>query len=198
MKQQVNLYLSEFRVKKDSLTPLMMGQVLAGIAITMVAVTALNYFMRWQVSTELADLQEVLIEETRKTNLLDSELARRSQSTDLSSRLDRAEANLSSSRQIAEFLSETKLGNVNGFSEYFKDLSRASAAGIALSKFEFSEGGEEVVISGKVVDSALVPLYVNNIKQGKSPLKYSRFSPSISRDGVGGQLFLFELSNKSE
>ena len=68
MKQQVNLYLSEFRVKKDSLTPLLMGQVLAGIAITMVAVTALNYFMRWQVSTELADLEKILIEETRKTN----------------------------------------------------------------------------------------------------------------------------------
>jgi hypothetical protein len=198
MKQQVNLYLAEFRVQKDSVTPLLMGQVLAGIVITMVVFTLFDVFTRWQLEGELAEIQKVLIEETSKTDSLDDLLAKRSQTTDLSERLAQAEATLRSSRQIAEFLGETKLGNVDGFSEYFKDLSRASVAGLALNKFEFSKGGEEVTISGNVAASVLVPRYVDNIKQGSSPLKYSRFSPSISRVGDGGQFFSFELSNRGE
>lgn len=198
MKQQVNLYLAEFRVQKDAVTTLLMSQVLGGIVLTMLVITCFDIFTRWQLEGELASLRQVLTEETRKTGLLDDQLARRSQNSDLASRLARAEATLSSSRQIAEFLSGTKLGNVNGFSEYFKDLSRASVEGMALNKFEISKGGEEVLISGKVANSVLVPLYVDNIKQGNSPLKYSRFSPSISRDEVGVQLYSFELSNRSE
>lgn len=195
MKQQVNLYLAEFRVEKDQLTALLMGQVLGGIILTMVVIAALDSFTRWQLEGELKQLNQVLAVETTKTNNLDAQLARRSQSTDLSNRLVQAETTLSSSRQIADFLSGTKLGNVNGFSEYFKDVSRAMIPGLALSRFEFSEGGDGVTISGKVADSALVPLYVNNVKQGSSPLRSSRFSPRISRDG---QLYSFVLSNRNE
>lgn len=198
MKQQVNLYLAEFRVQKDPVTPLLMGQVLGAVIITMIVVAVIDVITRWQLEGELEDLREVLVQETRKTSDLDSQLARRSQSDDLANRLAQAEATLGSSRQIAEFLSETKLGNVNGFSEHFKDLSRAIIPGLAVSEFEFSEGGDAVTIRGKVADSALVPLYVNNIKQGKSPLRSARFSPRINRKGKREQLYSFELSNRNE
>ncbi|MFK7865575.1 MAG: hypothetical protein AB8B95_15270 [Pseudohongiellaceae bacterium] len=195
MKQQVNLYLAEFRVQKDPVTPLLMGQVLGAVIVTMMVMTLFDVFTRWQLEGELNDLRAVLAEETTKTSRLDGLLASRSQSDDLSTRLLQAEATLSSSRQIAEFLSETKLGNVRGFSEYFKDLSRAMIPGVALSRFVFSDGGEGVTIAGKVADSALVPLYVNNVNQGSSPLRSRRFSPRITRDG---RLYSFELSNVDE
>lgn len=198
MKQQVNLYLAEFRVAHDPVTPLLMGQVLGGILITMIVMAAMNYFTRWQLESELDEIRTVLIEETTKTSRLDAQLARRTRSEELANRLEQAEATLRSSKQIADFLSETKLGNVRGFSEHFKDLSRASLAGLALTDFEFSKGGEGVRIAGKVADSALVPLYVNNIKSGESPLKHSRFSPSISRDSESRNLYSFELSNRNE
>lgn len=195
MKQQVNLYLTEFRVEKDQLTVLLMGQVLGGIVLTMIVVAALDVFTRWQLEGELTEVRQVLAVETTKTNGIDAQLASRSQNTDLTARLSREEAVLNDLEQIAEFLSETKLGNVTGFSEYFKDISRAMIPGVTLSGFEFSEGGEGVSISGKVADSALVPLYVNNVKQGSSPMRSARFSPKISRDG---QLYSFELSNRNE
>lgn len=195
MKQQVNLYLSEFRVEKDKLTVLLMGQVLGGIVLTMVVVAAFDAFTRWQLEGELAEVTQVLAAETTKTNNIDAQLASRSQNSDLIARLENDEAVLNDLERIAEFLSETKLGNVRGFSEYFKDISRAMIPGVTLSGFEFSEGGEGVTISGKVADSALVPLYVNNVKQGSSPMRSARFSPRISRDG---QLYSFELSNRNE
>ena len=128
MKQQINLYLPEFKVEKDPLTVLVMAQVLAVMLAIMIVVSSYEAFTRWQLGTELADLRVTLAEETRNTAALDAELSRRSQNVELSNRLDRAEAVLASSQQVRDFLSGVKLGNVSGFSEYFKDLSRAAVS----------------------------------------------------------------------
>jgi hypothetical protein len=197
MQQQINLYLPEFRTKKDLLTPLLMGQILGGVLAVCVLVSAYDLFTRWRLASQLADVQEVLIEETRKTDELDDQLARRSQNTALSDRLEQAESRLDASRQIRDFLSETKLGNVGGFSEYFKDLSRASMEGLSLNEFTFMNGGEDIILRGQVLDSVLVPRYVNNIENGNSPLRNMTFSPMISRSEVSEQIFSFELSTSN-
>ena len=95
-------------------------------------------------------------------------------------------------------MSETNLGNVDGFSEHFKDLSRASIDGLSTTAFQFTDGGEQATMSGQVRDSALVPRYVQNIESGQSPLRNKTFSPSISRAEVESQIFTFELSTTSE
>lgn len=198
MQQQINLYLPEFRLKKDALTFNTMVLVLLGLLGLQVAVFAYDSFDTWLLSNRLESLQATLAEETRKTNELDEVLARRSENTELTNTLESAEARLESSRQIRDFLSQTKLGNTEGFSEYFKDLSRASLDGMRITRFSFSNGGEQVELSGEVVDSALVPRYVSNIENGQSSLRTMHFSPSISRDDVSSRLFGFALSSENE
>lgn len=198
MQQQINLYLPEFRVKKDPVTALLMGQVLAGVIGVMMLVTLFDLFTQWRLGNELETLQATLQEETQRTDQIDEQLARRSQNTELADRLERAEARLEASIQIRDFLGETQLGNVNGFSEYFKDLSRAAFDGISLSQFSFSEGGSMVRLVGQTVDSAMVPRYVDNIESGNSGLRMQQFSPSISRTSVEDQLFRFELVTNRE
>jgi hypothetical protein len=144
MNQQINLYLPEFKVKKDALTVLLMGQILGAIVAVMLLLSAFDLVTQWSLNGELAELREVLREETRKTGELDEVLARRSQNNVLTERLNLAEAQLESSRQIRRFLSETKLGNVVGFSEYFKDISRATISGLSVTEFAFASGGEQV------------------------------------------------------
>jgi hypothetical protein len=198
MNQQINLYLPEFKVKKDAVTAQLMLQLLGSLAAIMVLISLYDVFDRWQLNRELADLGKTLVEETRKTDELDEVLARRAQNTVLSDRLEQAEARLESSRQIRNFLSDTTLGNVSGFSEFFKDLSRASIDGLSITEFSFSNGGRSTRIAGQVLDSAMVPRYVNNIEQGQSPLRNQHFSPSISRSDIQTQYFDFVLSNASE
>lgn len=198
MKQQVNLYLPEFKVKKDPVTALLMGQILGGVVVLMFLVSSYQLFARWQLNSELEQLRASLEEETRKTDELDEVLARRSQNDELTERLEVAEERLQSRRQIRNFLSETQLGNVVGFSEFFKDLSRAAMDGLSLSGFAFSNGGERVNISGLVVDSSMVPRYVDNLKAGNSPLRGKHYSPSISRSDVASQYFEFSLSTANE
>lgn len=198
MNQQINLYLPECRIQKDPVPPLLMGQILGGVLAVMVLVTAFDLINRWRLGGQLGELRAALQEETRRTDELDEQLARRSQNTELTDQLDRAEARLEASIQIRDFLSETQLGNIEGFSEYFKDLSRAAFDGISLSEFTFSQGGDRARLVGRTVDSAMVPRYVDNIERGNSGLRQHRFSPSISRATVEEQVFDFELVTNLE
>lgn len=198
MKQQINLYLSDFKVKKDALSVLLISQILGAVIVLMILNSGYELITRWQLNGEISDLQISLAEETRKTEELDGQLALRSQSDELVLRLEQAEARLDSRRQIRTFLSESKLGNVAGFSEYFKDLSRASIEGLSITEFSFSRGGDDVSVVGRVIDSAMVPRFVSNLESSTSTIKGKHFSPSISRADIEDQYFLFELRTSNE
>lgn len=195
MKQQINLYLPEFKVKKEALTALVMAQVLGTVIVVMALISSYDYFARWQLDRELAELQATLQEETRKTNELDGQLAGRSQDAELVELLEFAEARLDSDRQVRDFLSETKLGNETGFSEYFKDLSRASIEGLSLSEFTISSGGDRLSLIGQVVESAMVPRYVRNLEQSNSPIRSQHFGTTIA---LADQYYSFALSTSNE
>ena len=156
MKQQINLFLEEFRVQKDPLTAVLMGKIIGGVLGIMLMLSSYDLLVRWSLGNELSEIREVLVVETRKTNEIDELLARRSENTVLSNRLEQAEIRLVASQEIRDFLSETQLGNLNGFSEYFKDLSRASMNGLSITNFTFSNGGGNAQLVGHVLDSATV------------------------------------------
>lgn len=195
MTQQVNLYLPELRVRKDPLSAVLMLQIVGGLTALLLLISAYDLVRGWQLERELEALQVTLEEETRRTEELDEVLAGRSENTGLTTRLERAEERLEASRQIRDFLSRTRLGNVEGFSEYFKDLSRASVDGLSITEFSFSNGGDVIQVAGQVLDSALVPRFVDNIQNGRSPLRNKRYSPLISRSE---RAFTFELSSTGE
>jgi hypothetical protein len=198
MNQQINLYLSEFRVKRDRLTVLLMGKILGGIVVVMVLLSSYDYLLRWQLNGELAPLQVTLREETQKTSELNGLLAQRSQSEQLTRRLELAEAQLIGDGQVIDFLGRSKLGNLVGFSEYFKDLSRASIDGFALSRIDISNGGNQVSLSGQVVDSSLVVKFVSNLRYGNSPIRDLNFSTNITRGSISDDTFPFTLSTSNE
>ncbi len=198
MNQQINLYLPEFVVQKDPFTAVLMGQILAAAVVLMALVSAWDLVGRWRLGSELEALQATLAEETRKTAALEAQVAQRSQDLRLLAQLEAAEARYASALQIRDFLSDTKLGNMDGFSEYFKDLSRAAVEGLSLSEFEFSEGGEQISMAGQVLNSAIVPRYVNSLENGQSSMRAKTFSPSIVRSDADALLFDFELSTTHE
>jgi len=198
MNQQINLYLPEFVVQKDPFTAVLMGQILAAAVVLMALVSAWDLVGRWRLGSELEALQATLAEETRKTAALEAQVAQRSQDLRLLAQLEVAEARYASALQIRDFLSDTKLGNMDGFSEYFKDLSRAAVEGLSLSEFEFSEGGEQISMAGQVLNSAIVPRYVNSLENGQSSMRAKTFSPSIVRSDADALLFDFELSTTHE
>lgn len=198
MKQQINLYLPEFRVKRDKLTVPLMGKVLGGVVVLMVLLTGYDYLVRWQLDGELVELRATLSDESRKTGELEGLLAQRSQSEQLTSRLREAEARLISDRQVVNFLGGAKLGNLIGFSEHFKDLSRASIDGFSLSNIQIESGGERVNLGGQVIDSSLVVKFVSNLRFGNSSMSNLNFSTNIARASTDESAFPFTLSTVHE
>lgn len=195
--QQINLFLPEFRVKKDPITAVLMLQVVGVIAVFMLLLGGIDSWRRGSLNTELEALQAELAQEIAKSDDLQRQLAGRSENTELLDRLDRAQARLDSSRQIRNFLGETKLGNVDGFSEHLKDLSRASSEGLTLREFTLNEGGDEVVLTGMVMNPAMLPRFVNNIQRGNSPLRNAQFNLSQSRLD-GDEFYTFRLGTNSD
>ncbi|MFT7205780.1 MAG: cell division protein FtsL [Pseudohongiellaceae bacterium] len=171
MKQQINLYLSEFRVKRDRLTVLLMGKIVGVVVVVMLLLSSYDYFLRWQLNGELAELRSTLSEETQKTGELDGLLAQRAQSEQLTLRLADAEARLIADRQV--------INSIDGF---------------MLSNIRISSGGEQVSLNGQVADSSLVVKFVSNLKFGNSSIRDLNFSTNIARDSAEDRVFPFALS----
>ena len=198
MNQQINLYLPEFRAKKDALSALVMGQILGSIVAVMVIVASVDIYTQRGLRGELAKLNGILQQETEKSSKLSEVLTRRSQNAVLIDRLDQAEAQLETSREIRSFLSQEIAGQAVGFSEHFKDISRASMSGLSVSEFSIGKGGEVVKLSGDVLSSALVPRYVSRLEDSNSLIRSLQFSPRIYRSDAGSKFFEFELSSSNE
>ncbi|MFM1897488.1 MAG: hypothetical protein RLZZ385_2562 [Pseudomonadota bacterium] len=194
MKQQVNLYLPEFRIKRDKLTVVVMLQSLGAFMGVLLVLGGWELWTNFALAQEMQDLQGELTVETQRTAEIDQILARRSQDRNLEQQLERAEQNLLASRQMRDVLGETGLGNTDGFSESFKDLSRASLEGLWLTEISLSNGGQAVNLKGFTVDSSLVPMFVARLAEGNSSLTSKQFSVSTVRssDSVDA-LYAFEL-----
>ncbi len=204
MNQQINLFLPEFRPQNDWLTGNRVLQVSAVVLLIIVATTVSNLVQRSGLRGELASATDTLEQLTDRTNELQQEVARRGSDPELARELEQREQRLAESQELLSFLSETNLGNIDGFSEHIKDLSRASFDGLWLTQFNMTAGGESVYIKGLTHQSAMVPNFIGRLADGRSPLRernFSRFlgnrvntTPVVGLEGA--ELYQFELETR--
>jgi hypothetical protein len=204
MMQQVNLYLPEFRPHKEYVRGIRVLQLGVAMMLVMAVFSAHAYLTAHNLRTELQMTQVQLSRQTELTNELQQNLARRSSDPALVQELSDREQRLAESREMLEFLRGTNLGNINGFSEYVKDLSRASFDGLWLTEFSFLQGGQNVYLKGIAQQSAMVPDFIGRLGSGNSPLRernFSRFLGNrINTTPVEGlentELYQFELETR--
>lgn len=204
MNQQINLYLPEFRPSHDYISGARLLQVGVVVLLLMVIVSGSNYFRTASLNTQLQAAQESLNVQTNITNELQQDLARRSSDQTLVDELSIREQRLAESTEMLEFLRGTNLGNIEGFSEYVKDLSRATFDGLWITEFDLLNGGRNVYLKGIAQQSAMVPDFIGRMAGGKSPLRnrdFSRFLGNrINTTPVEGlervELYQFELETR--
>jgi hypothetical protein len=204
MNQQINLFLPEFRPQNDWLTGVRLLQVSAVVLVIIMATMVGNFVQRSGLRSELASLTGQLDQLTTTTNELQQEVARRGSDPELARELEQREQRLAESRELLNFLSDTNLGNIEGFSEHIKDLSRASFDGLWLTAFNMTEGGESVYIKGLAHQSAMVPNFIGRLADGNSPLRERNFSRFLGNrvnttpvEGLEGvELYQFELETR--
>lgn len=201
MMQQVNLYLPEFRPDREYISAIRVLQLTAFVVFVMAVMSANSFLKTRTLRADIQMTQSQLAAQSAVTSQLQQDLARRASDPELVQELSDREQRLSESVEMLTFLRGTNLGNISGFSEYVKDVSRASFDGLWLTQFSLLNGGQNVYLKGVAQRSAMVPSFINRLAAGKSPLTerdFSRFLGSLmSTTQVEGleqaQLYEFEL-----
>lgn len=175
MRQQVNLYLPEFRPRRDWIDARRLGLASVGLIGLLVLLGGYDYWRLASLQGRVPELQQTLESETRRAERLE-QAATGEADEELLEEIDNREQRLERSRQLLSFLEESNLGNTGGFSAYLKDLARATFEGLWLTDIRFRNGGRSVYLAGQAERTAMVPDYVGRLGNGRSPLSERRFN----------------------
>lgn len=164
MSQQINLY-NPLLLKQQKLFSLKtMTQALGLIVVGM-------FLFYGYVSYRVTNLEEQAAQTTEqyqatltKLTRIQAEAAPRAPSALLADELARTEMLLKTRRHIITLLEQGDLGNREGFSGYFRALSRRTMDGLWLTHFQVSGAGK-VAISGRTLKPELVPAFIHQLKQ---------------------------------
>lgn len=164
MSQQINLYnpllLKQKKLFSFNTMTQALGLILAG--------ALLFYAYAWYNTASL-DNQD---KEAKRLNAsalaqleqLKAKAGARTPSKMLQEEVLRMEAQLNARQRVVALLEGGQLGNKDGFSEYFRALSRQTTDGVWLTAFRVSGTGE-VAISGRTLKPELVPVFISQLKR---------------------------------
>jgi cell division protein FtsB len=192
--QQINLYLPELQPRRDLVTSARAAQVLVvllGLALLM----SLVQWWRTELNeNRLAEVEQALREQTARTEQLEREVAARATDQALVREMNTRELRVQQARELYDFMQGTTLGNLVGYSQHLKDLSRASFTGIWLQEFRIVGNADQVMIRGVAQEPAMLPDYVGRLSGGNSAISSRRFNRLISaRDETQQALYEFTL-----
>lgn len=163
MTQQINLYETRLRPCKELATARNLG---IAAAVLLVVMSALTVYVRQDAerkSSELAALQNQLRVEQDRMTALSKSVAERRVAPALVEELAKANAMLSTRKEVMGVLDSGKLGNPVGFSEFMFGFARQAQTNLWLTGFSISMGGDEIEIRGRLLDPAKLPGYVQRL-----------------------------------
>lgn len=192
MKQQVNLFNPAFQPRKQVLSSatiaLALGSVVVGIAVLAASGRMETAALRQQASSGAAQLEQ------RQARLASTnrEFVPRQKDATLDAQLAQASTQLAAMRHISGALSRGELGDTSGFAGYFKALARQGMQGLWLTGVTVGAGGAQIGITGRTLDPAMVPGYLNRLTheplmQGKTfaSLRIGEAAPLPVQDADG-------------
>lgn len=195
--QQINLYVPELRPRRDAVTA---GRFIWLFMLLVVIAVAFAGWQQWrqsQLSQELARLDEQIRLQTQRTEALEQEAAGRATDAALLREAGNREEQAAQMQRLLAFMQQVTLGNVAGYSEHLKDLSRASFQGIWLTDITLTGDAEAVLLQGFVTSPAMLPDYVSRLGAGRSALSsrtFNRLSTSRAPDESGYHSFELEAA----
>ncbi|TFH75804.1 hypothetical protein E3V39_06890 [Gammaproteobacteria bacterium LSUCC0112] len=191
--QQINLYLPELRPRRQIISALRLLQVMAVVAMVIALQGLWGSWQRSSLASALMEVQAQLAAQTARTLEIEADVASRATDLALIEEMNTRELRLSQSRELYEFMRGTNLGNLNGYSEHLKDLSRASFTGLWLTEFTIQGNADHVYLKGNAQQAAMLPDYVSRLSMGDSTIRSQRFSRLVSTRAVTGTGELYEF-----
>lgn len=174
--QQINLFLPELRPNRDWLRADMLLVTVAAVVVMLGLSAAWSAWQRSSAAGELEELQALLQAQTELAEQIEREAAGRATDQSLVAEMNTREQRLEQTRDLYEFMRSTELGNLAGYSEHLKDLSRASFQGLWLTEIRIDGDAERVYLSGNAEQPAMLPDFVGRLGMGRSRISSKRFN----------------------
>lgn len=165
--QQVNLYLPEFRPRRDPVNATHMALAVLLVLLVMLIWSSVSAKLTVEQESALQTEREQLQALQREVQQLSAQLpARRGASAE--QRVAELRSEVQRREQILQLISRQNLGNAEGFSAQLQTLARASMDELALSRFDLKSGGNYVELAGRVRRPELVPQYLQRLRENES------------------------------
>ncbi len=166
LNQSVNLYLPELRPQVDWLSwQRFLLVVLLSIGVV-VALAASGLWERSQRQQTLVALEALIAQETAIAESMESALIESATDQNLVQEVAVREQSVATLSATLETLRAVNQGNLLGFATYLKNLSRASSEGLWLTRIAISNGGQNALLEGYALESALVPAFIERLSSG--------------------------------
>jgi len=162
--QQINLFDARFSKRTSHLSARTMVQALAAVFVVALAFQALYAYQNRSLQSTLAQTDKRATELRDQSIRFAKEFTALGRSTALTDEIARVEEQLRMRRGLIAGMQGGAGGNVDGFSPYLTALARRTMSGVWLTGVEIGASGE-LVLKGRVMDSALVPAYIRELRK---------------------------------
>jgi hypothetical protein len=191
--QRINLYLPEYRPKREWLT---LDQCVLGFAVFVITLAALYRHQnslaiqaRWQAES----VQQQQEEKQQRIEQL-SKNTRVSDKAHLQAEIQELRAAISNRQAIINVISSNDLGNKIGFSQHLFSLGQQRLDDLVVQRLVLTQGAKNVELEGVTNTPASVPLYVHRLQQSP-PFSESKFGALAIRKT--GEMIHFSLGGNT-
>lgn len=186
MSQQVNLYQSIFRRKKQKLSAVAMLQM---TTVMILGVGLLYGYTFWQVRqlrNEVAQMDKQLVAMTRQLDETTRQFSERLQSKDLQAQVQKLQAQVAEKQRLQQVLQSAQF-NTQGFSDYFIAFARQHIPGVWITGLDIVGAAEQMTLVGRSTNPELVPRYLQKLSAEKRLDGIEFRSFQMTRGAVDGK-----------
>ena len=172
MSQEINLVNPAFRKKQQSFSAIFVLRAGVIVFTAVIALIAYGLYQGKSLEKRIKENEIVLKSEQDKLVRLANELSPQ-RGKQLQDDIAKAEKELVARQEIMNHLKGGALGNTEGFSKHMRALARQSLDGLWLTGFNIESN--EIAITGRTLNSELVPTYLRRLNR-ENVLKGRAFS----------------------
>lgn len=164
MAQQINLFNPIFLKQKRYFSATAMAQAVGLILVGVLAIYALQVRQTRTLERVAAEAQRQLDERKAQIGVFARQTSGDT-SKALAAELEATEARLVERRSLLDDVRTGVGGDAKGYARYLAALARANTSGVWLTGVEIGGKSGDLVIKGRALESALVPVYIDSLKR---------------------------------
>lgn len=164
MSQQINLFNPAFEPQRALFTSKTMALAAGVMALGVVALAGLAQLRIASLEAEASDAARQLARAQKRLETASAEFTPVQKDPSLPARFADVERQHAALQRAGEIIERGDLGNTHGDAEYFRALARQTGDGLWLTGVTIDGAGREIGLKGRAMDPALVPGFLNRLR----------------------------------